>query len=469
MPVIAGLTALGGLLQLLAHAARSCTPGSTGSEVDLGPLWLPVAGHVVSVVVGLLLLLLADQLAKRKRRPGGWRSCCSRSARVAHVLKGPHPVALAFCVGDARRAGLATGRTSARRPTRRRCCAWCGSSRSTWPRCSRSASSRCGLERDRIDAGPHPRRPLETIFAGPGRDRRALHLPRAVLRRVLPGRAARARHRRAGRASPSCCSGRWSARDPHTEDDWAHASRLVHTYGWDTLAYFALRDDKSFFFSSDGEAMIAYTYLGGYALVVGRPDRRARVGRPRCSTSSSRCATSAPGPRRSSPSARPACRSTPSRGFSSFYLGDEAIIDCRRSPSRARRARACARRCAGSAARYTLPDDHRVGRVAAAGRAAQRDQRQVAGQGARARASRCRSVQDIAGAGANPEFLLCVALDEDGVPGGFLRVVPAYGPSFGYTLDLMRHDPDAPNGMTEFLIASTAAALRRARGARGCR
>ena len=41
------------------------------------------------------------------------------------------------------------------------------------------------------------------------------------------------------------------------------------TYGWDTLAYFALRDDKSFFFSSDGEAMIAYTYLGGHGLAAG--------------------------------------------------------------------------------------------------------------------------------------------------------------------------------------------------------
>jgi lysylphosphatidylglycerol synthetase-like protein (DUF2156 family) len=71
--------------------------------------------------------------------------------------------------------------------------------------------------------------------------------------------------------------------------------------------------------------------------------------------------------------------------------------------------------------------------------------------------------QDVRGAGADPGFLLCVALDADGVPTGFLRLVPAYGPSFGYTLDLMRHDPAAPNGLTEFLIASTAAAL----GARG--
>ena len=66
--------------------------------------------------------------------------------------------------------------------------------------------------------------------------------------------------------------------------------------------------------------------------------------------------------------------------------------------------------------------------------------------------------QDIEG--TNPEFLLCVALDEHNMPGGFLRIVPAYGRDFGYTLDLMRHDPDSPNGMTEFLIAGTAAALK---------
>jgi lysylphosphatidylglycerol synthetase-like protein (DUF2156 family) len=43
--------------------------------------------------------------------------------------------------------------------------------------------------------------------------------------------------------------------------------------------------------------------------------------------------------------------------------------------------------------------------------------------------------------------------------------VPAYGPDIGYTLDLMRHDPSSPNGMTEFLVARTAQALKE-RGAR---
>ena len=72
-----------------------------------------------------------------------------------------------------------------------------------------------------------------------------------------------------------CCSGPIVAKAEQGLDAWDHANRLVHTYGHDTLAYFALRDDKSFFFSSDGEAMIAYTYVGRYALASGDP-----IGRP---------------------------------------------------------------------------------------------------------------------------------------------------------------------------------------------
>jgi lysylphosphatidylglycerol synthetase-like protein (DUF2156 family) len=68
--------------------------------------------------------------------------------------------------------------------------------------------------------------------------------------------------------------------------------------------------------------------------------------------------------------------------------------------------------------------------------------------------------QAVTGEGKNPEFLLCIAFDESNSPGGFLRLVPVYGPKPGYTLDLMRHDPGAPNGMTEFLVARTVLALK---------
>ena len=77
----------------------------------------------------------------------------------------------------------------------------------------------------------------------------------------------------------------------------------------------------------------------------------------------------------------------------------------------------------------------------------------MAGQGPRTRVHH--DAEPATSTGSNPEFRLCVALDEDGKPGGFLRIVPVYGDAPGYTLDLMRRDPDTPNGMTEFLLTRT--------------
>jgi len=147
-----------------------------------------------------------------------------------------------------------------------------------------------------------------------------------------------------------------------------------------------------------------------------------------------------------------------SRGFSAFYLGDEAIIDCRAftldGPEH-KSLRAAVRRV-GRGHEFRLVSEanaspklvEQLNAISARWRGK-----------APERGFTMSLSQDVAGAGENPEFLLCVAVDADSVAGGFLRLVPAYGTSFGYTLDLMRHDPGAPNGMTEFLIASTAAAL----------
>ena len=234
----------------------------------------------------------------------------------------------------------------------------------------------------------------------------------------------------------------------------------MHTYGWDTLAYFALRDDKSFFFSRDGEAFLAYTYIGGYALVAGDPIGRARVGGRACSTSSSTMCDE-----RAWTPALLAVReaSMPlyaSRGFSAFYLGDEAIIDCRRftlEGARRKSLRSAVRRVGRT---LPLPDDPGVARLGHAGRRS--STRSARGGGARtpSAGSRCRCRRTSRRRGEPGVPAVRRAATRTATPGGFLRVVPAYGPSFGYTLDLMRHDPDAPNGMTEFLIASTALGAR---------
>jgi lysyl-tRNA synthetase, class II len=246
-------------------------------------------------------------------------------------------------------------------------------------------------------------------------------------------------------------------RSPHTESDWSRARRLVRLYGSDTLAYFALRDDKSFFFSSDGEAFVAYTYLGGFALASGDP-----IGAPGsldlvldefidyCQLRSWRVAFLAA---RSEELPR-----YEARGLRGFYLGDEAIVQCDTfsldGPAM-KGVRAAVRRTART---Y----DFRVIRESEASDSLVTQLNAISEQWrgkAPERGFTMSLSQDIEGGGKNPEFLLCVALDADGAPGGFLRIVPAYGDDFGYTLDLMRHLPDAPNGMTEYLIAQTALAL----------
>ncbi len=456
--LLAGLTALCGVLQLAVRL-----PGVHdrlgGGPADVDPLWVPVGGSVASVVVGLLLLLLARQLTRRKHR--AWQLVVALFAvgAVAHAVKGPHPVAVALCV--AMLVALLSARSAFHAP---------GDPPSLLRLLHVLPLYLGGVllfglttlwaERSRVEPGLTTGGALETVLGGLVGVDGPYTYRSGFLTRFLP--AALLALGVAGLVVLGVLLLRpLAARRPHTGDDWEHASRLVHTHGWDTLAYFSLRDDKSFFFSSDGEAFLAYTYLGGYALVSGDPvGARESVVRvldeflvlcdERAWTPALLAVREASMPLYAS------------RGFTSVYLGDEAVLDCRRPL------------LDGPAHKGLRAAVRRVGRTHRFRLVAEADAPPALVDQLNAISARWRGKapergftmtlsQDVRGAGADPQFLLCVALDEGGVPGGFLRLVPAYGPSFGYTLDLMRHDPDAPNGMTEFLIVETAAAL----GARG--
>jgi lysyl-tRNA synthetase class 2 len=68
---------------------------------------------------------------------------------------------------------------------------------------------------------------------------------------------------------------RYRLRQEARDRERAHA--LVATYGFDTLAPFALRADKSYFFSEDESAFLAYRVVGGVAIVAGDPVGPAEV------------------------------------------------------------------------------------------------------------------------------------------------------------------------------------------------
>ena len=63
----------------------------------------------------------------------------------------------------------------------------------------------------------------------------------------------------------------WRYRLQREAHEHSLAHRLVTTWGADTLAPFALRADKSYFFSDDRAAFLAYRVVGGVALVAGDP------------------------------------------------------------------------------------------------------------------------------------------------------------------------------------------------------
>jgi lysyl-tRNA synthetase, class II len=452
--LLGGFASLGGLILLLTLVPllhSRVRPFGT----PIGPTWFQVTGHLVTLLLGLGLLFLAGQLMRGKRRAWQLAVVLFGVGVVTNILKGPHPISTLYCAVMV--VALVTNRRAFR----------ASADPPSLLRLLRLVPFyvavvftfgfvSLAIERRHLDAPLTFSGGLQTIVKGlvyvhgpyTYTDRFfGSFFPKALL---LLGAA--------GILGALYLLFRpLRARAPHTERDWDHARDLVRGYGSDTLAYFALRDDKSFFFSSDGQVLIAYTYLAGFALVSGDP-----IGRPSsidaaldefiafCGDRSWRIAFLAA---RDTEVPRYA-----SRGFRSFYLGDEAIVECLTfsldGPDM-KGIRSAVRRVAKTHHFQLLRESDASAELV-------RDLNQISEQWrgkAPERGFTMSLSQDIEGDGRNRDFLLCIAFDESGRPGGFLRIVPVYGDDFGYTLDLMRHVPDAPNGMTEFLISETALAL----------
>ena len=100
-------------------------------------------------------------------------------------------------------------------------------------------------------------------------------------------------------------------------EDRERAAELVQEHGTDSLAYFALRRDKSYFFSPSGRSFLAYRVVGGTALVAGDPigerQRARRADRASSSASRTRRAGASRSPARRTRRSRTTPRSASSR------------------------------------------------------------------------------------------------------------------------------------------------------------
>ena len=241
------------------------------------------------------------------------------------------------------------------------------------------------------------------------------------------------------------------------------ARRVVERWGRGTLDYFALRDDKDWFFV--GESVVAHAVRGGVCLVspdpIGPPEEQADAWAEfldyavDCGWSVAVLGASADW--------LPVYEAS---GLRSVYLGDEAIVDC---PG------------------FTLEGHARkslrqaVNRVAKAGytttfvRATEVDPRlraqveEVAGQSRRGEAERGFSMTLSRLFDAHDDgLMLSVTTSPEGRVDAFCQWAPAPGID-GWSLDVMRRRldvDDLPNGLIDFTVVRTIQEVV-ARGQRG--
>jgi lysyl-tRNA synthetase, class II len=234
------------------------------------------------------------------------------------------------------------------------------------------------------------------------------------------------------------------------------AADLVRTHGSDTLSFFKLRADKHYFFSSDGEAFVGYRVENGVLLLSGDP-----VGAPAAIApllEQLRAFADARGLKLGAVGASERLRPYfEALGLRTLYLGDEAIIDLERFSLEGRpirKVRQSVTRLQKAGYRAEL---HELGSLDEATIAEIEDVLERGRQGAPERGFSM-AMDSIAGRHSD-ETLAVLARDEAGTIRGVLHFVPVYGRA-AVSLSFMRRDPDTPNGLTEFLVASAAGLLR---------
>jgi lysyl-tRNA synthetase, class II len=233
------------------------------------------------------------------------------------------------------------------------------------------------------------------------------------------------------------------------------ARTLVDAHGSDSLAFFALRRDKSYLFSPSRRTFLAYRVVAGTALVSGDPVgdeeeidellaelrrlarahgwRFAVVGASEGHLDRYRAFGLKPVPIGEEAVLRP----------QEFSLEGRAIRKVRQSVSRLRKAGYTFRVVAADEAGPGLEAE--LATVSTAWRHGQPER------------GFSMAIDDL----HVPGTVLALAEDEAGRVGGFLHLTPSQAGG-GWSLSAMRRRPDTPNGLTEFLVVETLAWARAA-------
>ncbi|MCX5386906.1 bifunctional lysylphosphatidylglycerol synthetase/lysine--tRNA ligase LysX [Streptomyces sp. NBC_00083] len=238
-------------------------------------------------------------------------------------------------------------------------------------------------------------------------------------------------------------------------DEEPRIRALLGAYGrQDSLGYFATRRDKAVVFSPNGKAAVTYRVETGVALASGDPVGDAGAWGPAIEAwlDIARQYAWAPAVMGASEEGATAYAR---HGLGAIQLGDEAILNVAKFD------------LDGRDMRVTRQAVHRVARTGATTRIrrhsalSDEEMQQIVD---RADAWRDTETErgfsmalDRLGDPADGDCLLVEAFDADGKLIALLSFVP-WGPD-GISLDLMRRDRSAPNGVMEFMVAELCAAV----------
>ncbi len=235
-----------------------------------------------------------------------------------------------------------------------------------------------------------------------------------------------------------------------TRDELRHARTIVARYGGGTLDYFALRNDKQFFFH--GETLVAYAVHQSVCLVSPDPigpvwEREAAWDAFRSFADDQGWSVGGLG---AGEDWLPIYRRS---GMHDLYVGDEAVVDVTRfslEGGRNKGLRQARNRIANHGYTMSFHDPLALDAVTRTSVEA------VMGLSRRGDVERGFSMTlGRIFDGDDKDLLLAVCHDPEGTPVAFCQYVPAPGIQ-GYSLDLMRRDQgEHPNGLLEFVLVET--------------
>jgi lysyl-tRNA synthetase, class II len=239
-----------------------------------------------------------------------------------------------------------------------------------------------------------------------------------------------------------------SNRVRQSAEERKRARELVRAHGDDSLAFFALRRDKNWFFSPTRRSFLAYRVVGGAALVSGEPIGDELEFPELLSEFQRIC--HARGWRVALLSIRAELLPVVRRlGLRAIKLGDEAVV----RPDRFTLEGRSIRKVRQSVARLRR-SGYRFRIVGAAdvdvGLRAELERVSAHWRGASAERGFSMAMDDPF---RETESLFALAETDDGV-GGFLHLVPS-ARGRGYSLGAMRRMQSTPNGLMEYLVVET--------------